>query len=92
MIITVDMVRRCRREIDGVVVVDRSGNPIVRSAVRSHWWDPLWDGSGGQILVCRADFFASAREVADEQVAAFIARRWDVMVADARETQGTWRP
>lgn len=89
MIITADMLRECRAKIDGVIVVDAADQPVVRSAIHYDGRDPIYDGSGDQVVVLEADDLTSVDpDATDEEIAEDLSRRWADLATEARDYAG----
>ena len=83
--ITVDMIHECRRKMQGIIAADIEGDPIVRSEIHFDGPDPLYDGSGDQIVVLTADdLIPPSDEFTDEDVAEDLTYRWADLAEEAR--------
>jgi len=91
-IITTDDLEHLRRVVDGIVVVDADGQPIVRSKLHYDGPDPLYDRDDDQIIVLDGDPAWDAwPDVTDAELAEDLSSRWGDLVSDARERHETDR-
>ena len=84
-IITTDMIEHLRRVVDGIIVADAEGDPLVRSKIHYDGPDPLYDGVD-QIVVLDGDPAWNLEVPAtDEEIAEDLSARWVDLVSDAWE-------
>jgi len=84
-IITAADLKHLRRVVDGIIVADAEDQPIVRSKLRYHGLDPLYDGVD-QIVVLDGDPAWDLEDPAtDKEIAEDLSARWANLVSDAWE-------
>jgi len=83
-IITAADLKHLRRVVDGIIVADAEGRPLVRSKLRYHGRDPLHDGVD-QIVVLDGDPATFSLYDTDEEIAEDLSARWTNLVNDAWE-------
>jgi len=81
-IITGADLEHLRRVHDGIIVADAESHPIVRSKLRYHGLDPLYDGVDQIVVVDGAP--ASLYDT-DAEIAEDLSGRWTNLVSDAWE-------
>ncbi len=80
--ITAADLKHLRRVVDGIIVADAEGRPLVRSKLRYHGRDPLYDGVDQIVGVHGAP--ASLYDT-DAEMAEDLSTRWANLVSDAWE-------
>ena len=84
--ITAADLEHLRRVVDGIIVADAEGEPLVRSKIHYDGPDPLYDGVD-QIIVFDGDPAWNVEHpyVTDEELAEDLSTRWADLVSDAWE-------
>ena len=83
-IITADMIEHLRRVVDGIIVADTEGEPLVRSKIRYDGPDPLYDGVD-QIVVIDGDPAWFSLYDTGKVTTTDLSARWVDLVSDAWE-------
>jgi len=81
-IITAADLKHLRRVVDGIIVADAEGRPLVRSKLRYHGLDPLYDGVDQIVVV---DGAPVSLYDTDAEIAEDLSTRWANLVSDAWE-------
>ena len=82
-IITAADLEHLRRVVDGIIVADAEGEPLVRSKLHYDGPDPLYDGDD-QIIVLDGDpAWNLEKPATDGEIAEDLSARWTDLVNDA---------